>query len=164
MQRFPEKINNAVAGHMLDHIAIAVRDITAASGSYTDLFPGAFTAGPVYQIPEQGACLRFLVGAGTKLELVQPMNNNGKLAKFLSRRGEGLHHVCFAVACIEDELARLLADGAELIDRTPRPGHDGRVAFVHPRAAHGVLLELLEQSSASMDAGGGEGRSGDTAS
>ncbi len=134
-------------GAVLDHIGIAVRDLTAATRTYSALLPGVFRAGPTHEVPAQEVRVSFLTGAGTKLELLEPLNGSGPLARFLARRGEGLHHICFAVPAIEVELARLAASGAELIDRTPRPGHGGRVAFVHPRAGHGVLLELLERAA-----------------
>ena len=145
MQSLPEALGTAPPGAVLDHVGIAVRDLATASRTYSTLIPGAFCVGPVHEVPAQGVRVSFLTGAGTKLELLEPLNDDGPLARFLARRGEGLHHVCFAVASIEAELARLAAAGAALVDRTPRPGHGGRVAFIHPRAGHGVLLELLER-------------------
>ena len=147
MQSLSEALGTAPSGAVLDHVGIAVRDLAAASRTYSTLIPGAFCVGPVHEVPAQGVRVSFLTGAGTKLELLEPLNDDGPLARFLARRGEGLHHVCFAVASIEAELARLAAAGAALVDRTPRPGHGGRVAFIHPRAGHGVLLELLERHS-----------------
>ena len=145
MQSLSDALGTAPSGAVLDHVGIAVRDLAAASRTYSTLLPGAFCVGPVHEVPAQGVRVSFLTGAGTKLELLEPLNDDGPLARFLARRGEGLHHVCFAVASIEAELARLAAAGAALVDRTPRPGHGGRVAFIHPRAGHGVLLELLER-------------------
>ncbi|MAG36904.1 MAG: methylmalonyl-CoA epimerase [Dehalococcoidia bacterium] len=151
MHGLPEAVGEVPPGAVLDHIGIAVRDLAAAGRTYSALLPGVFRLGPVHEVPAQGARVSFLTGAGTKLELVQPLNDSGPLARFLARRGEGMHHVCFAVPSIEAELARLTADGAELIDRIPRPGHGGRVAFVHPRTGHGVLLELLEREVTTDD-------------
>ena len=137
-------------GAILDHIGLAVRDLAAAVRTYERLFPNTLRSSPVYDGPVQGVRLCFLSGAGpTLLELVQPLGATGPVARFLERRGEGLHHICFGVASIEAELERLAAAGTTLVDRTPRPGHHGKVAFLHPRAAHGVLIELLERHTVS---------------
>lgn len=85
---------------------------------------------------------------GARLELVEPGGEDSPVGRFLARRGEGLHHVCFAVDDIGAELARLGAAGFEMIDTAPRRGHGGLVAFVHPRGTHGVLIELLQRDLA----------------
>lgn len=86
--------------------------------------------------------------AGARLELVEPGDDDSPVGRFLTRRGEGLHHVCFAVDDIGAEIARLGAAGFELIDATPRRGHGGLVVFLHPRGTHGVLIELLQRDLA----------------
>jgi methylmalonyl-CoA epimerase len=87
--------------------------------------------------------------AAARLELLEPAGEDTPLARFLARRGEGLHHVCFAVDGIVEELTRLEALGLEPVDRTPRRGAlGGLVVFLHPRTAHGVLIELLQRDPA----------------
>jgi methylmalonyl-CoA/ethylmalonyl-CoA epimerase len=73
------------------------------------------------------------------------LDHDTPVGRFVARRGEGLHHICFTVDDVKEEMARLAADGFELIDREPRRGHGGLVAFVHPKSAHGVLIELLQR-------------------
>lgn len=75
---------------------------------------------------------------------MQPTDDTSGVARFLASRGEGFHHVCFEVPDIAAALDRLADQGVELIDRVPRAGADGPVAFIHPRSAHGVLVELVE--------------------
>jgi len=83
----------------------------------------------------------------SELELLEPLSEASPVAKFLEKRGEGIHHICLEVADIEAALAQLAAQGAELIDKAPRRGAEGkRVAFIHPRSAHGVLIELVEKA------------------
>ena len=82
-----------------------------------------------------------------RLELLEPTGDGTPVGRFLARRGEGLHHVCFAVDDLALELARLEAAGFEPIDRAPRRGHGGLVAFLHPKSAHGVLIELLQRDA-----------------
>lgn len=126
----------------LDHVGIAVRSLDAAASTLASLLGGQVE--PPVELPDQGVRLCFVRGAQGKLELLEPADTGGSLARFLERHGEGLHHVCYAVPDIESEVARLEAEGAELVDPVPRRGYRGRVAFVHPRAAHGVLIELWQ--------------------
>ncbi len=81
----------------------------------------------------------------TNIELVQSTREDGVIAKFVGKKGEGIHHIAFEVEDIEAALAELKAKGVQLIDEKPKPGaHNARVAFLHPKATHGVLLELVE--------------------
>ena len=125
----------------IDHVGIAVQDDTAAQtfAQLLDISLPAFEA-----VSAQAVRVCFLPETPPNLELLSP-TNEGAVSRFLERRGEGLHHVCFAVDNIGVELRRLEDAGFELIDRTPRDGHGGLVAFVHPRSAHGVLIELLQR-------------------
>ena len=87
-------------------------------------------------VPEKG---------GTALELLEPLSSESPVSKFLDKRGEGIHHICFLVDDIEAALDRLKREGVKLIDETPRPGsYNSRVAFIHPKAMNGVLIELAE--------------------
>lgn len=128
----------------LHHVAIVVRDIDAALGLYRDRLGMQVRA--VRDLPEDRVRIAFLPLGDTLLELVQPTDETSGVARYLARRGESaLHHVCFAV----DDLAVVLRDladaGVELVDRSPRRGADGEVAFLHPRAGNGVLIELIER-------------------
>jgi methylmalonyl-CoA epimerase len=130
----------------LDHIALVVRDLEQVADFYRRAFGLRVTRR--YELPEQGVRIAFLPGGidGAELELVQPTDPSTGVARYVESRGEGMHHLCFEVDDLEAELARLAALGVELIDTVPRRGAEGRVAFVHPRGAHGVLIELLQRS------------------
>jgi len=129
----------------IDHVAIVVRSIDEALPRYRALFgwepldePRVFAA--------QRVRLCFLPTGpepAARVELVEPTDEESGVARFLAERGEGLHHVCLLSADLPADLAALAKAEAELIDREPRPGAHGRVAFIHPRSLNGVLWELL---------------------
>ena len=127
----------------LDHVAIAVQSIARMQPLFESLLGGGSTAPE--RVEAQGVEVVF-VGAGAgRLELLEPTRPDSAIAKFLDKRGEGLHHIAYRVPDIEAALARLAADGIELIDRVPRPGAGGHlVAFLHPRSTGGVLVELVQ--------------------
>jgi methylmalonyl-CoA/ethylmalonyl-CoA epimerase len=86
-----------------------------------------------------------LPAGDSRIELLEPLGDNSPIEKFMAKRGEGIHHIAIAVDNIEKAIERLKAAGARMIDETPRPGaHGTKIAFVHPSANHGVLLELVE--------------------
>ncbi len=127
----------------IDHIGIAVQDLEAAVRTYRDVL--GFTVEGGEELPERGLVVRFVDTGGQRLELIAPTREGSEVSGFLQKRGEGLHHICVAVSDIASELEKLKRAGARLIDETPKPGaHGSRVAFVHPKGAHGVLLELVE--------------------
>ncbi len=98
-------------------------------------------------VEDQGVRTSMLVPekGGTALELLEPLSGESPISKFLDKRGEGIHHICFLVDDIEAALERLKRDGVKLIDESPRPGaYHSRVAFIHPKAMNGVLIELAE--------------------
>jgi len=95
-------------------------------------------------LPDRGLNVAFVGVGESQIELLEPADPDGTVARFLARRGEGLHHICFEVADLDQAIAQLLAKDVELIDRAAQPGAQGRVAFLHPRAGHGVLIELQE--------------------
>lgn len=134
----------AVVGPLrLHHVGIVVRDIGVATGTYTAL---GFGEGERHDVPAQGiVAVAFRVGPGW-IELIQPTDPDGPIGRYLARRGEGTHHLAYAVDDIEGTLARLKAAGVRLIDETPRTGLRGwRIAFIHPEGCHGVLTELVEE-------------------
>lgn len=129
----------------IDHVAIVVRSIDEALPRYQALFGWAPIDEPRI-FASQHVRLCFLApaaGQGAKVELVEPTDDESGVARFLAARGEGLHHVCLISDDLPGDLAALVAAEAELIDREPRPGAHGDVAFLHPRALNGVLWELL---------------------
>ncbi|HIP95978.1 MAG TPA: methylmalonyl-CoA epimerase [Anaerolineae bacterium] len=126
----------------LDHIGIVVHDIEDARQAYETL---GLTVTHVQEVPNQQVKVAFLPVGDTEVELVQPTTTDSGVVRFLEKRGEGVHHICFEVEDIEATLADLRAKGMRLIDRRPRQGAFGRVAFLHPKSTHGVLIELVEK-------------------
>ena len=129
----------------IDHIAVVVRSIDEALPRYQALFGWEPIDAPRV-FASQHVRLCFLEGGsgqGAKLELVEPTDEESGVARFLATRGEGLHHICLRSSDLAGDLEALAAADAELIDRAPRPGAHGDVAFVHPRTLNGVLWELL---------------------
>jgi methylmalonyl-CoA/ethylmalonyl-CoA epimerase len=132
-------MNPTAARLPLDHVAVAVRSIDE-SRSLFELVSGASCTAPEF-LEAQGVRVAF-VG---QVELIEPLGPETTVGRFLARRGEGLHHIAFRTPDLEAELARLDAEGVQLIDRVPRPGARGhRVAFLHPTGTGGVLVELVE--------------------
>jgi methylmalonyl-CoA/ethylmalonyl-CoA epimerase len=127
----------------LDHIGIVVRDIQQALEVYETAL--GLSLKEVVEVPDQKVRVAFLPLGESNIELVQPTTEDTGIAKYLETRGEGIHHICIEVEDIEAALARLQARGVQLIDQKPRQGAHGRVAFIHPKGAHGVLIELIEQ-------------------
>ena len=124
------------------HVAVVVRDMAPALRFWRD------TLGLELDIVEDMAHDRvriaFLPVGESKVELVEPTDDTTGVARFLAAKGEGFHHVCFEVANLAETLLKLEIGGLELIDTSPRRGAEGPVAFIHPRACHGVLVELIE--------------------
>ncbi|MBM4464212.1 MAG: methylmalonyl-CoA epimerase [Chloroflexi bacterium] len=127
----------------IDHIAIAVHSIEEALQTYEGALGLELT--DVKEVPERGVKAAFLPVGASEIELVEPITADSSIAKFLEKRGEGLHHVCFEVEDIEAALQDLAAKEVQLIDTQPRQGAHGRVAFIHPKSTHGVLMELIEK-------------------
>ncbi len=129
----------------VDHIGIAVRDLDGSCERYRALL-GAEVAGREV-VAEQGVEVAFLKLPGdTRLELISPTDDSSGVARFLEKRGEGMHHVCVLVPDLDAALAALAAEDVPLVDTAPRVGAEGaRIAFLHPAALGGVLLELKEK-------------------
>jgi methylmalonyl-CoA/ethylmalonyl-CoA epimerase len=124
------------------HVAIVVRSIDDALRFHRDVLGLELEA--VMDIPQDRVRIAFLGVGESKVELVEPTDDTTGVARFLASKGEGFHHVCYEVADLAAELRRLEAAAVELIDREPRRGAEGPVAFIHPRSGHGVLVELIE--------------------
>ncbi|MGH7130076.1 MAG: methylmalonyl-CoA epimerase [Planctomycetaceae bacterium] len=127
----------------LDHVGIAVRSLDAALPLY-ELLTGGRSSLPE-RIETQRVTVAFVGEGSGRIELIEPTDPASPVARFLERRGPGIHHLAYRVPDIEAALRTLSAAGIELIDRMPRPGaHGTRVAFVHPRGTGGVLIELVQ--------------------
>jgi len=130
---------------VLDHIGIAVRDLDEALRFYRDAL-GLEIEAPE-EVPSQRVRAHFIPLGESAVELLEATAPDSPIAKYLEKRGPGLHHITLRVEDIRAALAQLKARGARLIDETPRPGaHGSLVAFVHPSSAHGVLVELLQKA------------------
>lgn len=130
----------------IHHVAIVVRSIAESLPRYRALF-GLETEEEPRIFDAQLVRLCFLPTGpdpAARLELIEPIDDDSGVARFLAARGEGVHHVCFVTDDLPASLEALAAAEAELIDREPRPGAHGDVAFVHPRTLNGVLWELLQ--------------------
>ncbi len=138
-EHLPETVRRIGRIH---HVALIVRSIDASLGLWRDAL--ALDLETVMDIPSDGVRIAFLGVGESKIELVEPTDSSTGVARFLESKGEGFHHVCFEVPNLAEALLRLEIDGIELIDSAPRRGAEGPVAFLHPRACHGVLVELIE--------------------
>ena len=131
----------------IDHIAIIVRNIEQALLFYRDTL--GITPSEVKEVPTEQVRIAFLpMGGpgGSEIELIEPINADSSLAKFLEKRGEGLHHICLEVENIDTALAEMQAQGAPVLDEQPRIAAEGRAIFLHPKGTNGVLLELLQKN------------------
>ena len=127
----------------LDHVAIAVKDLDKAIALYRDVLGLELTE--VEEVPEQQVRTAIFGHGSGRVELICPTSPDTGVARFLEKRGEGMHHICIEVEDIEASMAALRERGAPLIDQTPKPGAGGaKVAFVHPKGNHGVLVELRQ--------------------
>jgi methylmalonyl-CoA epimerase len=144
----------------LAHVAIAVTDAESTAAEYARLF-GARIEHREF-LSDRGLSVIFLDIAGVHVELVEPFDPSDEtntVARFLQKRGQGLHHVAFGVPSADAALAHAIAEGAEPIDRAPRPGARGtRVAFLHPRSTSGALIEFAEPAPAVVGTPAGDER------
>lgn len=124
------------------HIGVAVERIDQSLGFYRDILGLVPHQGPEVS---DGATIVSLPFGDSNVELLEPVTPDGPIAKFLARRGPGIHHVCYRVDDLDRALARCRADGYRLVDEEPRVGAGGkRIAFVHPKSTSGILIELTE--------------------
>jgi methylmalonyl-CoA/ethylmalonyl-CoA epimerase len=128
----------------IEHIGIAVRDLQTAIEFYEGIL--GLKCYEVETVEEQQVKTAFFKIGDTKIELLESTTADGPVAKFIEKRGEGVHHIAFAVADLEQALKEVESKGIGLIDRTPRRGAEGLdIAFLHPKSTHGVLLELCSK-------------------
>ncbi len=134
----------------IDHVGIVVQDLEQALEAY-QLALG-LSLQEIADLPDQKVRVAFLPVGESSIELVQPVTEESGVAQFLEKHGEGFHHICLQVEDIDAILEQLSAYDVPLIDQQSRPGAHGRIAFVHPRGMHGVLIELVQHTES--NAGG----------
>jgi methylmalonyl-CoA/ethylmalonyl-CoA epimerase len=128
----------------IDHIGIAVRDLKKAASLYSDAF--GLSVSDELDAPERKLRIAFTEISGTKLEFLMPTDNESVVAKFIDKRGEGIHHISFEVDDIEKAISELKSKGVELVDEKPRLGVEGdKIVFLQPKSTLGVLIELKEK-------------------
>lgn len=127
----------------INHVAFVVPTLGEGHAFWHDIMK--LPTGKSYREPEQGVDVAFYGTEESKIELVAPLDDESGVAKFLQKRGPGMHHICFEVPNLDDTLAELKSHQIELIDEVPRLNAKGvRVAFVHPKSSGGVLVEFYE--------------------
>lgn len=127
----------------INHIGIAVQSIDATLPFYRDQLGMEFLG--YEEVVEQKVRVAMLAIGESKIELLEPTSADSPVARFLEKNGQSVHHVAYEVADIEAALAKMIADGARMIDEKPRSGaHGTLIAFVHPKSSHGVLTELCQ--------------------
>ena len=128
----------------IEHIGIAVKDLDAAEALYEKLLGSASYKRE--EVASEGVITSFFQVGPNKIELLESNRPDGAIAKAIDKRGEGIHHIAFAVEDIRTEMARLKAEGFTLLNEEPKPGADNKlVCFVHPKSANGVLVELCQE-------------------
>ena len=127
----------------INHIGIAVQSLDAAIPFYRDNLGMAFAG--IEEVPEQKVRVAMLKVGESKIELLEPTFLDSPVAKFIEKNGVGIHHIAYEVNDIEAAIAKLLSDGARMVDEKPRNGaHGTRIAFIHPKSSLGVLTELCQ--------------------
>ena len=128
----------------IEHIGIAVKDLEKSNELFAQLF-----GKPHYKIEEvksEGVKTSFFKSGPNKIELLEATTKDSPIAKFIAKKGEGIHHIAFAVADIKNEIKRLKSEGFIVLNETPKKGADNKlVAFLHPKTTNGVLIELCQE-------------------
>jgi methylmalonyl-CoA/ethylmalonyl-CoA epimerase len=125
----------------INHLGIAVKDLEAAAKIYQAM---GLAVKKIVDVPEQKVRVAFIPVGEATIELVQPTSEDSPVAGYLAKRGEGMHHLALQVEDVSAALTELAAQGMQLIDKTPRHGAEGQIAFVHPKSTGRVLIELVE--------------------
>ncbi len=128
----------------IEHIGIAVKDLNNSNEIFKKLFGKEHYK--VEAVASEGVSTSFFMLGETKIELLEATNENSAIAKFIEKKGEGIHHIAYEVDNLEEEMARLKQEGFELINVKPKDGADNkRICFLHPKTTNGVLVELCEE-------------------
>lgn len=132
----------------IEHIGIAVKDLGASIKYYEDVL--GLRCYAIEEVKDQKVKTAFFMLGQTKIELLESTDPEGPIGKFIEKKGQGVHHIAFAVQGLEQALAEMEAKGVQLIDTKPRKGAEGLdIAFLHPKSTHGVLMELCEDKKES---------------
>ena len=127
----------------IEHIGIAVKDLEASNALFASLFGVGHYK--VEEVVSEGVKTSFFKAGPNKIELLEATNPESPIAKFIEKKGEGVHHIAFAVTDIVSEIARLKSEGFIVLNETPKKGADNKlVAFLHPKSSNGVLVELCQ--------------------
>lgn len=127
----------------IDHIGIAVKNLDEQIKFYSNIF--GLTCSKIAEVPEQQVRLAMFPVGETRIELLESTSENGPIAKFISKKGEGIHHIAYSIADLVGNLKRLEEQQVQLIDKEPKRGEDDhKIAFLHPKSTFGVLTELSE--------------------
>ena len=128
----------------IEHIGIAVKDLEASNALFASLF--GVSHYKVEEVVSEGVKTSFFKAGPNKIELLEATNPESPIAKFIEKKGEGVHHIAFAVTDIVSEIARLKSEGFIVLNETPKKGADNKlVAFLHPKSSNGVLIELCQE-------------------
>ncbi|MEM9144415.1 MAG: methylmalonyl-CoA epimerase [Bacteroidota bacterium] len=129
----------------IEHIGIAVKDLERSNVLFGKLFGEA--AYKMEEVASEGVRTSFFKSGPNKIELLEGTSENSPISKFIEKKGEGIHHIAFAVDDIVSEMERLTSEGFTLLNETPKKGADNKlVAFLHPKTANGVLVELCQDA------------------
>lgn len=130
----------------VEHIGIAVKDLSNANQLFEKLFNQSNYK--LEELESEGVSTSFFKVGETKIELLEATNEHSAIAKFIEKRGEGIHHIAFEVEDIDSEMNRLQAEGFQLIHQSPKNGADNkRICFLHPKSTNGVLIELCQEKA-----------------
>ena len=127
----------------VDHVAIAVNNLDEGLKTFESLL--GVKASRIEEIPEQKVKAAMLMLGDVEIELIEPTSADTGVAKFLEKKGEGVHHICLEVDDVDKELESMAARGVALIDKQGRKGMAGKIGFLHPRSTQGVLIELAQK-------------------
>ena len=128
----------------IEHIGIAVKDLETSNALFASLFGVGHYK--VEVVVSEGVKTSFFKAGPNKIELLEATNPESPIAKFIEKKGEGVHHIAFAVTDIVSEIARLKSEGFIVLNETPKKGADNKlVAFLHPKSSNGVLIELCQE-------------------
>jgi len=128
----------------IEHIGIAVKNLNGSNALFEKLFGRAHYK--IESVESEGVSTSFFMLGETKIELLQASTETSAIAKFIEKKGEGIHHIAYEVDNLEEEMARLKNEGFELINAQPKDGADNkRICFLHPKSTNGVLVELCQE-------------------
>ncbi len=127
----------------LDHVSIVVTNLDEGLKTYENLL--GIKASHIEEVPDQKIKAAMLALGDIEIELIEPTSTDSGVAKFLEKKGEGVHHMCFEVDDVDKELESMAARGIELIDKQGRQGLAGKIGFLHPKSTRGVLIELAQK-------------------